>query len=147
MFLSIAWISFMLCQFFFKVLLGSLGQTLTRGQVYVSKYLQTKLRTVSVSLAKMRFGQLKTYSIQYLGKLYWISEMKQMSFPSGVKQKLLKNMDQNCQEQSHSSSCSLLWVWITVLHSQIKCELKKFPRDYRDAAPWVKPEPLSKPGS
>lgn len=70
MFLSIAWISFRLCQIFFKILLGSLGQALTRRQVYVSKDLQTKLRAISVSLVEMRFGQLKTYSVQYLDKLY-----------------------------------------------------------------------------
>lgn len=37
-FLSIAWISFRSCQISFKVLLGSLGQALTKTQVYVPEY-------------------------------------------------------------------------------------------------------------
>lgn len=81
MFLSIAWISFRLCQISFKVLLGSLGQAVTKRWVYIPAYLQTKLRTVSLSLAKIRFGQLKNYLVQYLAKWYCISETKQISFP------------------------------------------------------------------
>lgn len=135
MFLSIAWITFRLCQISFKVLLGSLGQIVTKRQVYVPEYLQTILRTISVSLAKMRFNQLKSNLVQYLVKWYRISETKQMSFPLWCETRKFKNVDQNCQKQSHSSSCSLLWVWVTVLCSQINCGLKKFTQDYRGAAP------------
>lgn len=108
---------------------------MTKRQVYVHEYLQTKLRTVSVSLSKLRFSQFKSYLVQYLAKLNGISETKQKSFFLWCETKKLKNVDQNYQKQSHSSSCSLLWMWVTVLHSQIKCGLKKFIHDNRDAAP------------